>query len=926
MVSLTAENTSGQVPHPLDESISRARLEELNEQFSAKNVPGLKIERDFERALLRGDGTTLYDLCPISALMVCGNFAPALNSAVALAAVSNEPLDYAPRSIYTAGVACLLEFIRHNWAGPRPSGNRTAAEREADEVLAHSLALDGEDVVLNVRKPHLLIAARKLLVENLSLLCDAGAELAAWWAARVVLAHNAVLSAPTPTLLNEVFTLFARFLGRPAARTLFNSSDNPTVNSRQTSDDADDTSDEEDLFAGLDGAVDEEDEMRCVLPNADDPTETALAVLAYLELALAQRTFYDPEAAAESIQRATRLARIEISVRGELGTRTKYQQNPTAQLIARARHAVDEGESGVERHLLTGLAVAFPGDTLNDADVSKQLPLPKNVAVNDSDALGYIKLATESAEHDESEIEHLTPLDQALVLAYASVTRASNAEHLLTDQQMAPYVNLVLKNEASRYGASSLVQMKALVIRVSFESDRGRLMERCMTQMEVVNNFIDVDMHQMPENVRNAAVAERAQFVFAAAVQPWWELKKQLAVALGKIGLVKAAMDIFHELEFWDELVDCHRLVGNVGAAKKMILEQLEALDRAVDVADPKLKDKAEVARKARRPRLLCVLGDVTRDTSHFELAWEESGRRYTRAKRALGRFYVDTGKWAEAIVHLREALTLNPLYPDVWFAYGCAALETSDYHAAADAFTQVVRQTPNFAEGWNNLARALVELAKKKEALTALMEAARLMRESWRVWDNVLTLATETKSTSEALRAIDHLLELRGRDANISRSLIVAVESVVDGARSGDKDERALAASQCRQLLKVLGRATSTVSTNAEVWEAYAHVHELVPGAGGVEKAFDCRLKQVRAIKVDETWKRDIRTFRKMVVSTTALCDTAKAVGEEGVVKIARQHVRSVMEQTAYDFKDDAGYLRLQQLLKDLGVGADEP
>ena len=920
MVGLTLGVSSERTSNVMNHNVDRNHLTELTEQFSASEAESSDIERNFERALLRGDAKTLQNLCPISALMVSGNFALALNSPVGIAALSNEPLNFSPRSIYTTGVACLLEFIRHNYAGPRTSHNRTASERESDELVAHSLALDGEDVVLNVRMPHLLVAARKLLVENLFVLCDAGAELAPWWATRVVLAHNAVLSAPTPTLKNELFTLFARFLGHSAARTLFSSSENPTISSSLQSNKVDDTDDDvDDLFAGLENTVDEEDEMRCVLPHADEPTEIALTVLAYLELALAQRLFYDPEAASESILRAAQYAQIEISVKGELGTRTKYQQNPTAQLIARARRVLHEDGRCVERYLLTGLAVAFPGDTRDNINVCAELPLPKNVAVNDSDALGFIKLTDQSTELDSAEIEHLTPLDQALVLAYASVTRASNAEHLLTDQQMAPYVNLVLKNETSLYGASSLVQMKALVMRVSFENERGRLLERCMTQMEVVNNFIDDDMCQLSDNVRSAAVAERAYFTFAAGVQPWWEMKKQLAIALGKIGLVKAAMDIFLELEFWDELVDCHRLLGNIGAAEELIMQQLEALDKAVEIADPKLVEKAEMARKARRPRLLCVLGDVTRNTSHFETAWEESGHRYTRAKRALGRFYVDTQKWTEAMIHLGEALALNPLYPDVWFAYGCTALETKDYNAAAHGFTQVVRQTPNFAEGWNNLARALVELNKKKEALTALMEAGRLMRESWRVWDNVLTLATETKSTNEALRAIDKLLELRERDANISRPLIVAVESVVRGAQSKDKDERVIASSQCRQLLKILGRATSTVSTNAEVWEAYARVHELVPGTEGMRKAFDCRLKQARAIKVDETWKRDVKAFRRMVVATTALCDTAKSVGEETVLKNAMQHVKSVMEQTVDDFKEDAGYLRLEQLVKEL-------
>jgi len=832
------------------------------------------IDRAFERALLRADADELLSYCPIAASVARGDFAQAL--AMPLVNDASNFANYPPRSVYVAGVACILSFLQQNWAGPKSPPQSSSN----DQDISFHLIRDGEDVAPGIRTPHLLLAARSLLVDASPLLLSAGAQLSPWWAARVLLAHNAVLSAPTPSIQSQLFQLFARFLGPSAARTRF-------------------------LFADI-------------LPSKRkaEESENALAVLAHLELALAQRVFYDPEGALNSIRRACELAQIEISVGGELGTRTKYQQKATAQLIAHAYQAANSGVESSQRHLLTGLALIFPKAEKSETE----LPLPINVPVNDSDALGYIKLSeiesnSEGNEKLGPEIPDLTPLDQAIVLAHASITQARNAQHILTDQQTAPYVNLVLVNENSRFGTCSLVQMKALVLRASIESDRGRYLERCMTQMESVNKFIDDDMCGFSSEAKNAAALERTVFSFASDIPPYWELKKELAVSLGKIGLVKSAMDIFKELEFWDELVDCHRLLGNVGAAKELISSQLALLDQAVtDASTREEKERAGMKRSVRRPRLLCVLGDVTRDISHFETAWNESGKRYTRAKRSLGRYCVDVGRWSDAIVHLRDALQLNPLYPDIWFSYGCAALELNDMKSAAEAFTQVVVQTPDFGEGWNNLARALTEQGKRKEALGAASQAARVMRESWRVWDNVLTLAIQTRSLTEGLRALERILELRGRDANLGKPLKILAMEVLDETRSKDEASRKEALPLCKRLIRILGKSTAIVSTDAAIWEAYAEVHELLRDDDGIRKGFDCRLRQVRVLRNEGTFRRSLPAFRKMVIASITLCDRCVEVGDISLMKLAEMHGESILEETKDEFGKDIGFRGLQK------------
>lgn len=132
---------------------------------------------------------------------------------------------------------------------------------------------------------------------------------------------------------------------------------------------------EDNSLPDMDGAADEEDEIQCILPEPKRPEENSLIVLAYLELAVAQRSFYDSEGATDSFNRATEFARMDVSVRGELGMRTKYQQNATAQLIARAYNAMGLGDGDAQRTYFTGLSMIFPRlNSSSDTDACETLP------------------------------------------------------------------------------------------------------------------------------------------------------------------------------------------------------------------------------------------------------------------------------------------------------------------------------------------------------------------------------------------------------------------------------------------------------------------------------------------------------------------------------------------------------------------------
>lgn len=918
----------------------------------------------FERLLLSGDADSLSKAgYPDAACIASGNFdifsdayrsaeiasdclqlagtqvtlrSQTLTRALADASGGSQP---ALISCYIAGISLLQSFIRHNWAGPSQKLDNT----DQNQIASFFLMLDGEDVAFPSRRLHYLRAALHILVDHVQEFIRNGSQLIAWWSTRALLAHHAVLSSPTPTIQYNLFTMYARFMGSQVAETRYLFANKaPTMPGADYQEEEDD----DDLLpAPVSDAnehmTDEDSHFVCAL-DENDSVDRQLLVLANLELCIAQRLFYDTDGAMRTLNRADRLAGISFRISGEMGVRTKFQVKPTAQLVARAFETPMSQTLVPAKSRTLSFLLPLHQDTESQNETMSTvpvLPLPKNIPLADSDLLGYIKLTdppTEPCSDTESndgmeqdttplgpEKKHLTAVEQALALCHASVVRARNASHLLTKEEMSPYIDMVLRNASSPHGASSVVHMHALIMRVSFERERGRFLERCMAQMEEISQFIDRTVEE-----ENLVGAERALFTFAASLPPRWELKKQLAISFGKLGLVKSAMEIFEELEFWDELVDCHRLMGNLGVAEAMIRTELEKLDVAVLEDGTKLLEepliglnglganRAVQARAARRPRLLCVLGDVTRDRKHFETAWEESGGKYARAKRALARLCVQKEEWAEAVIHFREALKLNSLFPEAWFTYGCSAMEIDDWGLAANAFTRVVQQMPDNGEAWNNLARVLHEMGKEKEALKALGEAARIKRDSWRIWNNVLVLAVELRSSSELVRAMERMLELRGKDGVEEEGISVAVEEVIRMSTSEDMEDKAMVGDVSKRLLRVLGRCSVLVSTNATVWEAYAKLYEIM-GDEGVQKAFDCRLKQVRALVAHGNWICDRLIFRKMVVAMQSLVEDGIKTGMETNKRTAKLQVESIMEQTELVFRRDDGWKQLEEVIK---------
>lgn len=198
-------------------------------------------------------------------------------------------------------------------------------------------------------------------------------------------------------------------------------------------------------------------------------------------------------------------------------------------------------------------------------------------------------------------------------------------------------------------------------------------------------------------------------------------------------------------------------------------------------------------------PRLFCILGDMDKSPAAYERAWEVSKCRYSRAQRSLGRHYLavhDLSKADEAYV---KSLRISPQNHSTWFALGSVRLQREDWIGAVDAFGRAIQIEEKDAESWSNLAIALLKLPPqvslkspsvsdpgnvnketgdgeeiesfpnlqkhRLEAFVALKRAANLKRDSYRIWQNLLTVAIKLSPPpyTDIIIAQTRLIELLG-------------------------------------------------------------------------------------------------------------------------------------------------------------------
>ena len=419
-----------------------------------------------------------------------------------------------------------------------------------------------------------------------------------------------------------------------------------------------------------------------------------------------------------------------------------------------------------------------------------------------------ILLATASSITNTSPTDGLTR-EETLPYAERVLLGASSNWQVYTQ---ALLVRSRIEGYKSRTIERSVLQLQALVDQVIAETASVDRTETPASEKPTPTTFLP-----KMKSSDSAPASERLRYIHALASLPRWKLEAELADRWVSLGGLRTALEIYERLQMWAEVALCWAANDREDKARKIIRRQLynpvittstEKLledDEDTDVGNYRIE---RVPLPADAPRLFCILGDIEKSVSAYERAWTISNCRYARAQRSLGKLYSAAGDLDKADTAYSKSLKVNPQNNAIWFALGCVRLQLEDWAGALEAFGRSVQINGEDAESWSNLAVALLRLppevsasniseavnngdigtadghAKDDEeemlqqeptvdpqrhirgAFAALKRAARLKRDSFRIWQNLLSVAVQLAPPpyTDIIIAQARLIELLGK------------------------------------------------------------------------------------------------------------------------------------------------------------------
>ncbi|MCJ1360947.1 hypothetical protein MMC16_000042 [Acarospora aff. strigata] len=676
--------------------------------------------------------------------------------------------------------------------------------------------------------------------------------------------------------------------------------------------------------------------------------------------------------ARDDLERAGRETGFEFALTGRLGKRTKFQAKETSQLVVLAKSAArDSNNASSSNNNAHTVSTNGNGTAVDEVDIHSTKP--QNLNLNDDTLLDSISFSNDTlstattvlnekslppglASLDPSNQPFLNPLDSIILLSIASSITNTSPQHGLTREETLPYATRVLEGGSTNWQ----IYTQALLVRSRIECYRSRTVERGVLQLQALVDQVIAETTSTTHSAENsttspndatssttflprpkpsesAPVSERLQYIHQLSSPTRWELEAELAARWVSLGGLKTALEIYERLQMWAEAALCWAAIEREDKARKIVRRQLYcSANSAQTDAQGDADDEEEwqgperTSLPADAPRLFCILGDIDKDASMYERAWEVSKHRYARAQRSLGRYYYSRKDFRKADEAYAKSLTVNRLDHPTWFALGCVRLELEDWQGAVDAFSRTVQLDDQDAEAWSNLAAALLRLPPntsstthpaspdtnndehdsngeappttvnpqrhRLDALAALKRASTLSHTSYRIWSNLLTVASSLRPPpyTDIIIAQKRLIELSGStegeaciDADILDLLVRHVIALEPTSTATNNDATATTepAAQPRGLPKMLASLLDhdvrpLITSSRRLWRIVStwEIYRRRPG-----RALEACEKAWRVVLARPGWdvsNEDGKGWEEVVDATVELVDAYESLG----------------------------------------------
>ncbi|KAK4598899.1 hypothetical protein RGQ29_016089 [Quercus rubra] len=646
--------------------------------------------------------------------------------------------------------------------------------------------------------------------------------------------------------------------------------------------------------------------------------EDALAIISavHLEAGIMEYTYGRVDSCRQHFESAEVAAGLQLSVTGILGFRTVHQVQPKAQSVlvtnTSSSNCVSNcplESSGVQAHKSS---VGEDNLHLRQPETSDILMTPKLLVDNDEGS------RLQGIQNGGPATAPLRGIQQAVILARCLLIEKSTPHGEMQGWDMAPYIEAIDSQQLSYF----IIRCFCDILRIRWESTRSRTKERALLMMDKLVQSVSEP---------SPGAAQRIPFCFGVYIPTIPALRKEYGELLVRCHLIGEAVKIFEDLELWDNLIFCYRLLEKKAAAVELIKKRLSEMPND--------------------PRLWCSLGDVTNDDACYQKALEVSNDKSARAKRSLARSAYNRGEYQTSKILWESAMALNSLYPDGWFALGAAALKARDVQKALDGFTRAVQLDPDNGEAWNNIACLHMINKRSKESFIAFKEALKFKRDSWQLWENFCHVALDVGNIDQALEAIQKVSDMTSNkriDIELLKRIMIVVERRASTDHSGSPvmiiddnftDQECPADSQIDRLnestnaesverrsretqhLEILGKVLQRMVRNdgrADIWGLYARWHKI---KGDLTMCSEALLKQVRSYQGSDLWK-DRDRFKSFAQASLDLCkvymEISSSTGSRRELLAAEMHLKNIIKQ-AESFSDTEEFRVLQACLDEV-------
>lgn len=481
-------------------------------------------------------------------------------------------------------------------------------------------------------------------------------------------------------------------------------------------------------------------------------------------------------------------------------------------------------------------------------------------------------------------------------------------------EEMAPYVARVLSHPRNW-----TVHTMALLLRTRLEHTRARTIQRSVLQLQALVDQL-VDEIGPPTNgitapkssflpkpsdpTETASTRVRLAYAWQLLLPSRWDLEVELAQRWISLGALKTALEIFERLEMWDQVAICWAGTGRQDRASTILQEQLSK--HPLDA------------------KLWSLLGDVEKNPEHWEKAWEVSGERYARAKRALGSYYFQLKQYKEARDAFKSSFKINPLNHVAWFTFGCACLELMEYEESCQAFSRCVSLDPQDSESWSNLATGLLKLDRKRDAWQALKQATAGNYENWKIWQNYMFVSIDVGEFPEAIRSLKRVIDVLGEKNGEACLDVEVVEILAQRAVQEDPSEERGVGKQVMELFTK--SIVPLITTSPRLWNSAA---KLFLWKGLYSDSLDASVKAFRTYLNHPGLETDTKVWDAAVEEAERLVDAYHNLGEKpgrigGMVckdwrYQARSALRGLKGRGKMSHEGTPGWDKLEKLLEDL-------